>query len=254
MERIRSLGRYQKGVLLIVITMILVFTVIYPIISAREGFAYKGTILIPNQENGNTIYSGKIQGKQARFFVYEDKTVEFQYGDKTYGPYTAKEDQTAIPKDLEMREEMTGVELRQGEKILFRGGVENNGDVRLLFNEDGSIEDISISARTDDGIESDGNGNVNDPVEPPVSAILDLMAGPELTNKGEWYAWFVGVFLCFVTAISILFTDKLFRWNLIFLIRNADQAEPSGWEIIRRHVVWTIFPIIAMIVFIAGLQ
>ena len=91
MERIKSLGRYQKGVLLFMIAMVLIFTVLYPTTIAREGFAYKNAILIPNSENGSTVYSGKIQGKQAEFTVCEDKTVYFQYDDKTYGPYTRRE-------------------------------------------------------------------------------------------------------------------------------------------------------------------
>lgn len=73
MEKINSLNRYQKGVLIFMIAMALVFAVIYPMTISQ---------------------AGKIQGKQAHFTVSKDKTVVFQYGDKTYGPYTAKEDPT----------------------------------------------------------------------------------------------------------------------------------------------------------------
>ena len=65
------------------VAMIIVFTMLYPITIARVGFAYKDAILVPNYENNSTVYSGKIQGKQANFTVYEDKTVLFQYDDKT---------------------------------------------------------------------------------------------------------------------------------------------------------------------------
>ncbi len=254
MKRVKCLGRYPKGVLLLMIVMVLVFTILYPITIAREGFEYKNAILIPHQENGNTIYSGKIQGKQASFAVYADKTVEFQYNGRIYGPYIAKEDPTAIPKDSEVGESMTGVELRHGEEILFRGGVLNLGDYHLLYSEDGSLENINISVTTSDGIVMDENGNVIDPMEPSVSTILDLMAGPELTHKGGWPAWFGGVFVCIVTTILILFADELFRWNLVFRIRNVDQAEPSDWEIASRYIAWTVLPLMAMIIFIRGLQ
>lgn len=254
MERIKSLGRYQKGILLLITAMILVFAVVYPMTIAREGFAYENAILIPTQENGNTVYSGKIQGEQATFTVYPDKTVEFQYGDKTYGPYTAKADPTAIPKDSEMGEHMTGVELRQGEKVLFRGGVLDQGEYRLLYKEDGSSENIGFLITTSNGTLMDENGNVIDPVEPSASAILDLMAGPELTHKGEWLAWFSGVFVCLLTAVSILFADELFHLNLAFRIRDVDRAEPSDWEIAGRYITWTVLPIMAMILFIMGLE
>lgn len=254
MKRVKCLGRYPKGVLLLMIVMVLVFTILYPITIAREGFEYKNAILIPHQENGNTIYSGKIQGKQASFAVYADKTVEFQYNGRIYGPYIAKEDPTAIPKDSEVGESMTGVELRHGEEILFRGGVLDLGDYHLLYSEDGSLENINISVTTSYGIVMDENGNVIDPMEPSVSTILDLMAGPELTHKGGWPAWFGGVFVCIVTTILILFADELFRWNLVFRIRNVDQAEPSDWEIASRYIAWTVLPLMAMIIFIIGLQ
>ena len=45
MERIKRLGRYQKGVLLFMIAMVLAFAVLYSITTAREGFAYQGAIL-----------------------------------------------------------------------------------------------------------------------------------------------------------------------------------------------------------------
>ncbi|WP_369282219.1 hypothetical protein [Oscillibacter sp. GMB15532] len=248
------MDRYQKGVLLLMIAVVLAFTVIYPMTIAREGFAYEDAILIQAQENGNTVYSGKVQGKQTSFTVYADKMVEFQYGDKIYGPYTAKGDPTAIPKDSEMGEYMTGVELRQGEKILFRGGILDQGEYRWLYNEDGSIENIAFSVTTGNGIAMDKNGNVIDPMEPSASAILGLLNSPELTHKGKWLAWFGGVFVCIVTAISIWFADELFRWNLAFQIRNVDRVEPSDWEIAGRYITWTVLPIVAMILFVMGLQ
>lgn len=254
MERIKSLNRYQKGVLIIMITMALVFAVVYPMTISRVGFEYKDTILVPSQEKGGTVYSGKIQGQQVHFMVSEDKTIVFQCGDKTYGPYTAEKDPTAIPKDEEMREYLTGVELRQGEDILFRGGILEIGDSYWLYNEDGTIDNFGLSYVTGDGMERDENGNVIDPIEPSASIILELMNDPELTHKGEWFAWFGAVFICVLNALSILFADELFRWNLAFQIRNVDNAEPSDWEIAGRYIGWTVLAITALVLFIVGLQ
>ena len=159
----KSLNRYQKGVLIFMIAMALAFTVIYPMTISQVGFEYKNTILVPGKEDGSTVYSGKIQGKQAHFMVSKDKTVVFQYGDKTYGPYTAKEDPAAIPRNIEMSEYMTGMELRQGEDILFRGGVLETEDLYLLYNEDGTLDNLGFSYVTSDGIERNENGDIIDP-------------------------------------------------------------------------------------------
>ncbi len=206
---------------------------------SRVGFEYKDTILVRNQEDGSTVYSGKIKGQQACFTVSEDKTVVFRYGDKTFGPYTAKEDPTAIPKDEELAEDMIGVELLQGDSILFRGGVLKFADGYWLYS---------------DGIERDENGNAIDRVKPSASTIFDLMNDPKLTHKGEWFAWFEAAFICVLNALLILFADELFHWNMKFQIRNADHAEPSDWEIAGRYISWTVLTIMALLLFIRGLQ
>ena len=43
------------------VAMILIFAVIYPKTISRVGYRYNDEILVPNQENGNIVYSGKNQ-------------------------------------------------------------------------------------------------------------------------------------------------------------------------------------------------
>ena len=254
MERFRQLGRYQKILLLLMAVMILVFTIVYPLVTARVGFLYEDAILVPTEEDGRTVYSGRIRGIAALFTVSADKTVIFQYGGTVYGPYTAREDPTAVPKDDSLSGQMTGIEVRCGDEIVFRGGVVKSGDWRMLYNEDGSFETLRITATMSDGTVVDENGNRIDPMEPSVSTILDLMDGPALTHKGAWIGWFGGMLICAFAVISILFADELFRWNASFLVRNADKAEPSDWEITSRYITWTALPVMALVVFILGLK
>ena len=254
MGKIKNLNKYQKGVLIFMIVMTLIFAVIYPKTISRVGYRYNDTILVPTQENGKTIYTGKIQGEQAQFIVAEDKSIQFQYGDKSYGTYTMKEDPTAIPKDGDLAEKMTGVEIRNGDELLFRGGVWDAGDFYWLYNEDGTLDSLGFSVYTSNGIELDENGNVIDKMEPSASTIYDLMNEPELTHKGEALAWFGAVFICIINALTMLFVDELFRWNLAFQIRNVENAEPSDWEIAQRYIAWTAMVIMALILFIMGLQ
>ena len=244
LARVKVLGRYQKILLFLMAVMILAFTVIYPIVTARSGFLYEGTILVPSEEDGCTVYSEKIYGTAATFTVSADKTVIFQYGNTVYGPYTVKEDPTAIPKDSDLQTQMTGIELRCGGEIVFRGGVVNSGDWRMLYNEDGSFDLLrSITATMSDGT-----------MEPSVSTILDLTDGPALTHKGTWLGWFGGVLICVIAALTMLFADELFRWNASFLVRNAEKAEPSDWEIAGRYITWTVLPVMAAVIFILGLK
>ena len=106
---------------------------------------------------------------------------------------------------------------------------------------------------TGDGIERDENGNPIDRMKPTVSTIYELTNNPELTHKGDGLAWFGAVFICILNAVSILFADELFRWNLAFQIRDAERAEPSDWEIAGRYTGWTIFTFMAFMIFMLGL-
>lgn len=255
MERIKNLNLYQKIVLLILSVLLVGFTVAYFLVSSQVGFAYRDTILCPKDEGGNTVYAGRINGKTASFTVTPDKVVTFCYGNKTYGPYTAHEDPSAVPEEYELSEYMTGVEIRQENEIFFRGGVLMSGGTKsrmMLFDEDGSPSDLGFSI-TSDGTMYDSDGNEIDQIAPSASTILHLMDGPVLTSKGNWMAWFVGVLLSTVTAVSILFADELFRWNLVFMIRNVERAEPSEWEILGRYVGWTVSSVMVLFIYIMGL-
>lgn len=240
METSKTLKLFQKAILILMIAMALIFAVIYFVANSRVGFEYLGAILVPSRDNGSTVYSGKIQGQAASFTVSADKTVVFQCGSKTYGPYTAREDPSAVPQGKEMTKYMTGVELREGDKILFRGGLLKNGDSISLYSEDGT-PNIEMSS----GVASQ---------EPPVSTILKLMNGPKLTHKGAWIVWFGAVFLCGLNAIAILFADELFSWRVGLRVRNAEYAEPSDLEITMRCICWTVVTIIAFGLFMFGLR
>ena len=256
MKRFKSLSLYQKAVMLCMAAMVLVFTVLYPATASRRGFAYRNTILVPSQESGDTVYSGRVRGKQAVFTVSPDKTVVFRCGDATYGPYTCREDPSAIPGEYRgLGRAVTGLELRRGEELFFRGCVlRTDSGERWLFNEDGSVGTSVYSFTSDGSATIDANGNVIDPMEPTALDLAELMTGPELTHKGNWIGWFGGVFICALTAVLILFADELFRWRMSFRIRDAERAEPSDWEIMSRHIVWAALPVIALILFIIGLR
>ena len=256
MKRIKQLNLYQKIILLLLAVLFAAFTIAYFVVSSRVGYAYKGAILLPHEENGAVVYTGRVRKEALSITVTADKIATFQYESKVYGPYTAREDPTAIPEESELAKHMTGVEILQGDTVFFRGGVLRSGgsDLELiLLNEDGSLNGL-LSYTTNDGTEWDTHGNKIDPLEPSAAEILTVMDGPELTSKGWWMAWFGGVFLSVLAALMIFLEDKLFRWNLSFLIRDAERAEPSDWEIAGRYLSWTLLTIMALGCYIQGLM
>ena len=192
MERIKRLNWYQKSILIFMLAMALVFAVVYHMTIARVGVLYQNAIFVPAEENGVTVYSGKLRGKQAEFTVSADKTVSFRCDGQTYV-------------------------------------VEN-------------------------GVKKDSDGNIIDPAKPSASDILRLVFDPELTHKGTWLAWLSAVFLSVLNALAILYADELFRWDLSFQIQNAETAEPSEWEMMKRYLSWTVVTIMLLVLYIVGLR
>lgn len=255
MERFKKLNKYQTCILIFQVVLLIVFTAVYIAVSSQEGFSYQDTILQPHEDNGTTVYSGRLNGEPASFTVTPDKAVTFSYAEKVYGPYTAKEDASAIPSDKEFANSMTGVEICEGNEIFFRGGfleLSDDGPGILLFHEDGSAY-IQVTAAVTFGAVYDGDGNEVDPMEPSVYTILQLMSGPELTTRGAWPMWILAVFLSVITVINMLFADELFRWRLMFYVDNADQMEPSEWAISARYISWTVCSAAILILYIWGL-
>lgn len=250
MERIRALGVYQKIILILLCVLTVTFAVVYGVTARRRGYLYQETILVPAAVGGSTVYSGKVRGTQASFTVSPEGSVTCQVGARTYGPYTLREDSSAIPQDSELRSQMTGIELRCGDEIRFRGGVVIQGATKLFFDESGALYTTIRPAYTiDDGTVTVGTGS-----EPSVGVILDLVRGPSLTHLGDWRFFILGVVFCIAGAVEILFTDELYRFHLSFRVRDPEAAEPSDWEIAGRYFAWTVMPIAALVVFCVGLK
>lgn len=255
-QKIKELGWYQKGILLLLLVLIPVYAVIYHVSISRVGVLYNDKIFVPAEESGATVYSGRLDGKPAEITVTNDKTaVTFRCGDTVYGPYTIEEDPSALA-DIEFcPSDMRGVALYDGETLLFRGGFWPSGDVTQLFPaEDSPDDDLGVYFVTDDGVWKDADGNAVDPAKPDAADILRIALAPELTHKGNWLVWFGAVCISLLNAATILYADELFRWNLSFQIQNAENAEPSEWEMLSRYLSWTVLTIAVVIIYILGLQ
>ena len=250
MEKIRELNWFQRIVLLLLAVMLAVFFVVYCVVTSREGFAYHDEIFVPAHADGNTVYSGKIDGIVCAFTVTKDKTIFFVYGETRYGPYTVQEDPTAVPED---KTYMTGVNILVGGNQLFRGGFlrtgQNSNDF-MLFRQDGKLSATVYSS----GTVLDSDGTPVDPLAPTTKTILSLFYGPELTHKGQWGLWFLGLLFSVIVAVHILFADELFYWKLSHSVQNPELAEPSELEIFSRYLYWSVMPIIILIGYFMGLR
>ena len=252
MERIRDLDRYQKIILLILLVMALIFAAVYGIVTNREGYLYHNSILVPTQAGSAAVYSGKIDGEEASFTVAAD-TVTFVRGARIYGPYVFSEDPSAVPEDESLSPYMTGIVITDNGKDFFRGGMMAGSHDLHLFRQDGSME-YAVSITIDNGVSYDMNGNPIDPYKPSPQTIIELLRGPELTHKGHWMIYLMGLLFSASGVVSILFADDLFRFRMSFRVQDADLIEPSDWEMASRYISWTLTPILLLFIYLAGLH
>ena len=246
MKRIKALPMIQKLLLAFLLALALIFAPLYAVTISREGMLYRGSILVPRTEGSTTVYEGKVEGMRVAFTV-TDQTVTVVQGERTFGPYTVREDPTAIPKRNDMARGMVGVEVRRGEEILFRGGMHLSGEVGFLFREDGDLVALYDEYEWNDFA-------IKDREEPNYGSIIQSVRGPELLHKGSWMTYFGSLGISLLTAGLILFADEIFRWNLRFQIRHAETAEPSEWELVSRWLIWITLTSVVMAMYVAGLK
>ena len=252
MNRLRELDRYPKILLIALLVMTVVFAGVYGVMTSRVGYLHNGEIFVPRQENSLTLYETTVDDQLCVFTVTAD-TVKLVWGQKTYGPYTLREDPTAVPEDHALAPYMTGIEILDNGKVYFRGGVTDEPTDFWLISEDGTSYATS-SYTLSDGIEYDMDGNPIDHMKPVPYQIVSLLRGPELTHKGDWIGFLIGVFCAAATAVSILFADELFYLSICFRVENAETAEPSDWYIACRNFSWLLLTIFTGIAYLIGLQ
>lgn len=254
MERIKNLNGYQKALIIIMIVAVMVFSIIYPKTVSRVGFRYNNEIFVPAVNDDSSItYSGRLDGKDARFVVSADKkTVEFCHGEDVYGIYSVAEDASAIPKNHQNAGKMTGIEIRDGEEILFRGGIYKYGSDNFhLYPTNGKYD----SMLSDPYIQNKGFKSTDDTTSKPNAyTVLALMGSPELTHKGSKVIWFSVSVLCLFNALSMIFFNDLFRFDMFFQVRDPESAEPSDFYIMSSYIAWTLITILSVPLFIFGLQ
>ena len=200
--RIRALGKYQKAVLAVAVLLVLVFSVLYPVTMGREGYLYRGALLTPGQEEGGTVYTGTVNGGAGPVHRGPGQGGDLPVRGGHIRPLHRRGGPRRRPGKCADMSGLTGVELRKGEEVIFRGGGGAAGEApcgsttKTATWRTGGIT-ITTSAA---GVTLGENGNVADPNEPSLSTILELMGGPALTHKGDWLPYLLGVFLCAVTA------------------------------------------------------
>ena len=255
MARWKNLSRFPQFLLILQAIFLVVCSVLYPIFARMEGISYRDSFLRYRAEGENAVYSGKVDGVPVTFTVSPDRNLVFQSEGNIPITYTVTEDPSAVPKNHDMHEVLTGVEVRRDGEILFRGGWYTGGGFDLLVGEDGTpiSPTVTISFGGDETQYGADGQPITPSAEPDAAWVLNLTSSPALVHRGEGMAYLGGTFLVALNAVAILFADELFHFDLRFQIRHPERAEPSDWELFTRHAGWVALAVCAAVLYILGL-
>ena len=230
---------FRRVLLIIMLAEIVAFAIATAVTVDRMGLEYDGGLLYPRTEGDVTWYEGRVDGEDAAFSVTPDGTVEYRWGEYVYGPYQVVEDPTALPEDFLGGQ---GVEIRQGEEVLFRGYRFSD----MLFDENGEpFWAIRAYGHASDGTIMVEGGQTISQEEyhaPGFSTLVQVVLEPELTHKGDVGLYLAVTFLALLNIVQILFPEALFKLSLLGRIRSVDidDAEPSSFYIAMEHIEWVV--------------
>lgn len=242
---------FRRGCLLLQVAVVLLFTILYPVTSGREGVAY-GDEFFPKTVQGDAIvYTGKQNGHKTTYTVRETDrgyAVDCRIGDRTFGPYRI-ERISAFGLELGDWKDLAtkGLEIWEGEELLFRGGYAPTTDFAILVDENGPNYNWGVVGGT-------FGHDFDRPVEPPSTYdLFHFTIGAAPTHRGDWLFYWLGLFIAVMNAVSILFADQIFLWHMSWRVQRPEDVEPSDWEIFSRYFGWCFLAVMAFGVFLYGL-
>lgn len=196
--RWRRLSPVQKALAVLIPVAALLFAALYALFPRAEGIRFGGEFLAAKEVGEERVYTGEIDGEELTLLREENGTVWCTKGGETWGPYTLTEAPEALPADPVA--DMRGVELREGETFLFRGGWSRE---KGIF-------------RLPDGTE--WMGPVTEGWQPNVWGIMEVLEGPELDRGEMGLSFWVGLALLALALVGLLFDDLLPEYNPFYHI------------------------------------
>ncbi len=248
-----EMSRFRRVLLAVMVLMVLGFGIATPIVAAREGYAYGGTLLRAEREGDTRRYTGRVDGREVELVIQGDGMVTFRSGENQYGPYQVEEAPDTVPGDFWGR----GIQIRQGERVLFRGGYMENSELPL-FDETGEpIWEVRMTAGSSGGDTYYIDGEEVSQEEwnaPSMSQIARWALEPEeLTHRGSWGMWFSATLIALLNILQLCFPGFFFRLSLWGHVRDPERAEPSEFYIAAEYAEWIVLAMVSGVLYWLGL-
>ena len=233
LKKWREMSWFRRVLVALLAGMILGGGIATTVVTGREGIKYQETLLLLTREGEACRYTGRLDGERAEFTVRPGGLVEYRWGEEAYGPYQVVEDPSAAPE-----KGMTGLEIRLGDETIFRGAYSGAVGWAMLQDESGKITDMLDLISDGPGGRAYSAGG-RDRHGPSLAAVAGLgMDRLGLTHRGNLGLYLLATALAAVTIFMVCCPELMFRWNIMWDIRNPEKAEPSDWYLFSERVTW----------------
>ena len=253
-EKWSELSRFRQVLLAVMAVMIVGFAVANGIACSREGLSYQDTLLYPRHDGAVRQYAGRIDGEHAVLTIHPDKTVEYRWGEYAYGPYQVIEDASAAPKDFWGE----GIEIRQGERVLFRGGYSGNRTFPLYDASGEPLWNLTFTVTGSSGGSYYVNGelvNEREWQEPGLGTIaLWAMEPEQLAHRGSFGLYLMVTLIALLNIAQICFPGFFFRMSLRWHVKDPELAEPSDFYVAMEHLEWIIVAVVCLVLYSTSLM
>lgn len=251
-EKWEEMSLLRRILVVILAVMIVGFGAATLIAGGQKGIEYRDTLLRLTQEGEVRRYAGRLDWKRTEFTVCPGRTVEYRWGDEAYGPYQIVEDPAAAPEYY-----MTGLEIYQDGKQVFRGGYHCGGSWSVLYNENGNLFDMMDFTVSSGGKTYDSKGKeltARDLHEPSLTTVARLgLDEAELTHRGHFGLYLLVTLLAAFNIFQICYPELMFRWSIMWHVQDPYAAEPSDWYILMERIEWVVLTGVAAVLYWAAL-
>lgn len=252
-EKWTAMTAFQRGCLLVQAAAVLLFALLYFAAGSREGTEYCGDFYRRTLQGDTVVYTGKRGGLKTVYMVRpagEGYTVEYEIDGQNFGPYDILPAPEAAGDVGDWEGPVTGgVEVRQGDRSLYRGAYYASREGSLLWMKDMNAVYIGggVSQMRFSSVPAYAG-------EPEAEDLLYFAMKPPITHRGDWRFYWLGVFLAVLNAAGILFAEELFVWHMHWHINDPEEATPSDWELFSRYFGWGLLIVVSLFCFANGLS
>lgn len=241
----RGMSRFRKIMLAAMLIFIVGFGAATVALTLRPGLGpYRGSLLYPQGGGETRRYAGRIDDEAATLSISPDGVIEYTWGAYAYGPYQVVEDPSACSDPW-----LQGIEIRQGDEVLFRGGYYGGGS-SLTTLHDGSGEPLWDDMLSIVYGESGNAATQEDLHAPRLSTLARWVLEPEeLTHRGSLSLYFGVTLIALFNILLICFPGFFFRWSIRWHVREPEKTELSDFHIAMERAEWVLLAVAVLVLY-----